>query len=173
MQCLISVYTVCKCLSAVSYLGLHCLQRSICPSTPILRVITVFNSQHKLLSIVWYTSKSMYVPKLKYANKISLSCQTVKFDTTDIKCFTVIKVHWSRFIRVCYWLQNSLKVDLKSVVSKQKCIAYIEKWPFMVIFLYNLYIFVWIQQGCLAIMGFALNPGNSVIKSFLVYLYLF
>ena len=30
----------------------------------------------------------------------------------------------------------------KSVVSKQKCIDYIEKLPFMVIFLYNLYIFI-------------------------------
>ena len=30
------------------------------------------------------------------------------------------------------------------VISKQKCIDYIEKWPFMVIFQYNLYIF-WIQ----------------------------
>ena len=29
-------------------------------------------------------------------------------------------------------------MEPKSVVSKQKCIDYIEKWPFMVIFLYNL-----------------------------------
>ena len=29
-------------------------------------------------------------------------------------------------------------LDSKSVVSKQKCIDYIEKWPFMVIFLINL-----------------------------------
>ena len=34
-----------------------------------------------------------------------------------------------------------------SVLSKQKCKDYIEKWPFMVIFLYNLYIFIWIQRG--------------------------
>ena len=27
-------------------------------------------------------------------------------------------------------------------ISKQTCIDYIEKWAFMVIFLYNLYIFV-------------------------------
>ena len=33
---------------------------------------------------------------------------------------------------------------------KQKCIDNIEKWPFMVIFLYNLYNFVWIQCHCLA-----------------------
>ena len=32
---------------------------------------------------------------------------------------------------------------------KQKCIDYIEKWPFMVIFLYNPYIFFWLQNGCL------------------------
>ena len=32
----------------------------------------------------------------------------------------------------------------KSDVSKQKSIGYIEKWPFMVIFLYNQYFFVWI-----------------------------
>ena len=42
-------------------------------------------------------------------------------------------------------IYDSLKVDPKSVVSKQKCIDYIEKWPLMVIFLYNLDIFVWIQ----------------------------
>ena len=38
----------------------------------------------------------------------------------------------------------------KSVVSKQKCIDYIEKRPFMVIFLYNLYIFTLIKkQKCI------------------------
>ena len=52
----------------------------------------------------------------------------------------------------------------KSVVSKEKCIDYIEKWPFMVIFLYNLYIFVWIQHGYLSNTFFALDPGSSVIK---------
>ena len=34
----------------------------------------------------------------------------------------------------------------------------------MIIFLYDPYIFVWIQHGCLANMVFALNPNNSVIK---------
>ena len=34
----------------------------------------------------------------------------------------------------------------------------------MVIFLYNLYIFVWIQHGCLANMVFAFDPSNSVKK---------
>ena len=33
-------------------------------------------------------------------------------------------------------------------LSKQKCLDYTEKWPFMVIFLYNLNIFVWIQHSC-------------------------
>ena len=37
----------------------------------------------------------------------------------------------------------------------------------MVIFLYNLYIFIWIQQGYLANTIFALDPSNSVIKSLL------
>ena len=31
-------------------------------------------------------------------------------------------------------------------------------------FLYNLYIFVWIQHDCLANMVFALNPSTSVMK---------
>ena len=31
-------------------------------------------------------------------------------------------------------------------------------------FLYNLYIFVWIQNGCFANTVFALDPNNSVIK---------
>ena len=52
--------------------------------------------------------------------------------------------------------------------SKQKCIVYLEKndhlWSFL---LYNQYIFVWIQHGCLANMGFALDPSNSVIKRLL------
>ena len=36
---------------------------------------------------------------------------------------------------------------LYNVLLKQKCIDYIEKWPFMIIFLYNPYIFDWIQHG--------------------------
>ena len=38
------------------------------------------------------------------------------------------------------------------------------KMPFMVIFLYNLYMFVWIQHACLANTVFALDPSNSVVK---------
>ena len=39
-------------------------------------------------------------------------------------------------------IYDAFKMEPKSVVvSKQKCIYYIEKLPFMVIFLYNLYIF--------------------------------
>ena len=34
----------------------------------------------------------------------------------------------------------------------------------MVIFLYNLYIFVWIQHNCLPNMISALDPSNYVIK---------
>ena len=34
----------------------------------------------------------------------------------------------------------------------------------MVIFLCNLYIFVWIQQGCLDNIVSALDPSNSVIQ---------
>ena len=77
---------------------------------------------------------------------------------------------------------------------KQKCLDYLEKLPFMVIFLYNLYIFVliqhetkmcrlyrkitiyghfsiynlyifvWIQHECLASTVFALDPSNSVTR---------
>ena len=57
-------------------------------------------------------------------------------------------------------------MDLKSVVSKQKCIDYIEKWPYMVIFLYNLYIFVWIQHSCLDNLVIALDLSISVIRWF-------
>ena len=34
----------------------------------------------------------------------------------------------------------------------------------MVIFLYNLFIFVWIQNGCLPSTVFALDASNSVIE---------
>ena len=34
----------------------------------------------------------------------------------------------------------------------------------MVIFLYNLFVFVMLQHGSLTKMGFALNPSNKVIK---------
>ena len=52
------------------------------------------------------------------------------------------------------------------MVSKQKCLDYIEnKWPFMIIFQYNVSIFfVWIQHGCLANKTFALDSSSSVIK---------
>ena len=45
-----------------------------------------------------------------------------------------------------------------------KCIDCTEKWPKMVIFQYNLYIFVWIQLSCLTIFDYALDHGNSIIK---------
>ena len=47
---------------------------------------------------------------------------------------------------------------------EKKCIAYIAKRPFMVIFLYNLYIFVWIQHGFLDNTVLTLDSSNSVIK---------
>ena len=53
-------------------------------------------------------------------------------------------------------------MDPKHNISKQSCINYIEKVPFIVIFLHNPYIFVWIQQGCLANRDFALSSNNSV-----------
>ena len=34
----------------------------------------------------------------------------------------------------------------------------------MVIFQYNLYIFVWTYHGCLTNMVYAMDPNNSVIK---------
>ena len=42
-------------------------------------------------------------------------------------------VHYKKILDIP---SDSLKVDPKSVVSKQKCIDYIEKLPLMVIFLY-------------------------------------
>ena len=37
--------------------------------------------------------------------------------------------------------KRNIYIAVLRVISKQKCIDYIEKWPFMVIFLYNLYYF--------------------------------
>ena len=45
-------------------------------------------------------------------------------------------------------------MEPKIVISKQKYIGYI--------FLYNLYIFVWVQHSCFADTGFALD--SSVMK---------
>ena len=61
-------------------------------------------------------------------------------------------------------LKDDLKVDPRSIISKQKCKDFIAKWPFMIIFLHNLYIFVWIQYGSLANTAFALAHSCSVIK---------
>ena len=44
----------------------------------------------------------------------------------------------------------------------------------MVIFQYNLYIFVWIQHGCLTNTVYAMDPNNSVIKRlWCVYIYIY
>ena len=64
---------------------------------------------------------------------------------------------WSSFFYIIYTFLFGYKY-------KQKCIDYIEKWPFLVIFLYNLYIFVWLQHGCLADIVLVLDPSSSVIK---------
>ena len=53
------------------------------------------------------------------------------------------------------------KNNIWYLYPKNKNLDYKEKWPLMVIFLYNLYIFVWIQH-----MGFTLYPSNCVIKSY-------
>ena len=45
-----------------------------------------------------------------------------------------------------YKMVHYTKMDLKNVISKQKCIDYVEKWPLMVIFLHNLNIFIRIQD---------------------------
>ena len=45
------------------------------------------------------------------------------------------------FLYIFVWIQQNAKKSIQ-----QKWIDYIEKWPFMVIFLYNLYIFVWKQH---------------------------
>ena len=73
-----------------------------------------------------------------------------------------LRIHYSTLLGI-----GRKKMDPKNIVSKLnklKCIDYIEKWPFMVIFLYNLYIFVWIQYSCLANMDFAWYLSDSVIK---------
>ena len=61
------------------------------------------------------------------------------------------------------WVKDSLKVDPISVLSKPECIDCIENWPFMVIFLYNLDLFVLIQNSYLGNMVFTLGPSNCVI----------
>ena len=70
-----------------------------------------------------------------------------------------------------FQIKDGLKVDPKCVVYKQKCIDYIEKLRFMVIFLYNLFTFVWIQHSYLAKMVFALDPSNSATKRLWCILY--
>ena len=87
--------------------------------------------------------------------------------------------HWNlfirRFIRSNFRYIRQFKVDPKSVISKQKCIDYIEKIPQTVNFIYNPYIWVkkWpfllynpyilvLIHGCLANMAFALDPSSLV-----------
>ena len=53
-------------------------------------------------------------------------------------------------------------VNLKSVVAKHFCLA--TTLLRSTINRKMIYIFVWIQHGCLANMVFALGPSNSVIK---------
>ena len=50
-------------------------------------------------------------------------------------------------------------MDPKSVVAKQKTYRLYRK---MTIFLYNLYIFVLLQPGCISQTDFALDASNSV-----------
>ena len=59
--------------------------------------------------------------------------------------------------------REELKGGPKTVVSKQKNTDYVENDIFMVIFLYNLYIFIQIQHR-LGNMIFALDPSNRVLK---------
>ena len=59
-------------------------------------------------------------------------------------------------------------MDPKSVVSKQKCIDYIERWPFIVIFQYVIDIFVWVQHSCLANMVFTLGSQQPCYKEVMV-----
>ena len=68
-------------------------------------------------------------------------------------------VHYNRVLDITRFKDGS-----------QKCIDYIEKWPFMVIFQYNLYIFVWIWHSCLTNMVYVIDPNNSVYKEVVVYL---
>ena len=68
----------------------------------------------------------------------------------------------TQFVTAWYWIEDSSKMDPR-YVSKQQCIDYIEEWPFMVIFLYSLYIFVWIQHCYLFNTVVALVPSNLVM----------
>ena len=57
-----------------------------------------------------------------------------------------------------------LDSGLKKIVPRHKCLYHMEKWQFMAIFLYNLYIFVYINHGCLTIILLTLDSCNGVIK---------
>ena len=72
------------------------------------------------------------------------------------------------------FMENQNGSDIKGLtgraqnccIQKKKCIEYVENFPFMAIFLHNLYIFVWIKQDCFANMVFALDLSNSVMMFF-------
>ena len=50
------------------------------------------------------------------------------------------------------------------MIHKNDYLIYSKIYRLYYIFLYNLYIFVWIQHGCSINMVFALEPSNSVVK---------
>ena len=58
--------------------------------------------------------------------------------------------------RLVVFTKRMVKRDPKSVVSKQKCI---EKWPFMVIFLYKLYMS---KQKCIIFSSNLRCPCNKL-----------
>ena len=66
-----------------------------------------------------------------------------------------------------FQIKWGLKMDASTVVSKQKCIDYIDKWQICIDYIhvvkYNLYIFVWTQHSCLADRVFPVDPSHSII----------
>ena len=86
-----------------------------------------------------------------------------------------LAVYWDHFIRqfiykTVLYIRQWKGGPQKRVVSKQKYIDCIEKWPQMVIFLYNLYIFGLGTTLLLANMVVALDPSNIYIY---IYIYLY
>ena len=64
-----------------------------------------------------------------------------------------------------FWYKRAYIIGrAQNCCIQKKCIEYyIENFPFMAIFLHNLYIFVWIKHDCFANMVFALDLSNSVM----------
>ena len=90
-----------------------------------------------------------------------------------ILCLTSLHVHillhsnlfitW--FIIAQFWIQDGLKMAPKNVVSKQKCINYIKKWPNNKLsFFCIIYIFLFGYNMVVELTVLPLDPSNTVMK---------